>query len=173
MQLMRKRGVETHLGHKIKGFTENSVMTEAGEIVADLILFMPGMTGPNWLDNTNLPRSSGGMIAANERTQVDGFKHVYVAGDAGSFPGPEWQPKQAHAADIQAEVAATNALRLLENGNSEPDKIHHELLCIIDTLSHGIFIKRNHKGATFLPPLRIMHYAKRFFEKRYLKQYRG
>lgn len=173
MKLMRKRGVETHLGHKIKGFTENSVMTEGGDIAADLIMFMPGMTGPAWLANTDLPQSPGGMIAANEHTQVDGFKHVYVAGDAGSFPGPQWQPKQAHAADIQAKVAATNAMRLLQNDTSELDKIHHELLCIIDTLSHGIFIKRNDKGATFLPPLRIMHYAKGFFEKRYLRQYRG
>lgn len=173
MNLMRKQGVETHLGHKIKGFTKKSVLTEGAEIAADLILFMPGMTGAAWLDNTHLPRSSGGMIAANEHTQVAGFKHVYVAGDAGSFPGPEWQPKQAHAADIQAKVAATNALRLLHNDTAELDKIHHELLCIIDSLSHGIFIKRNDKGATFLPPLRIMHYAKRFFEKRYLRQYRG
>jgi len=173
MQLMQKRGVETHLGHKLKGFTDHSVITEGGELAADLILFMPGMTAPAWLANTDLPQSPGGMICANEYTQVDGFKHVYVAGDAGSFPGPDWQPKQAHAADIQAKVAATNALRLLQNDSSELDKIHHELLCIIDTLSHGIFIKRNTKGATFLPPLRIMHYAKRFFEKRYLKQYRG
>jgi len=173
MQLMRKRGVETHLGHKLKGFTEHSVLTEGGEIAADLILFMPGMTGPAWLENTDLPQSPGGMICANEHTQVDGFKHVYVAGDAGSFPGPDWQPKQAHAADIQAKVAATNALRLLQNDSSELDKIYHELLCIVDTLSHGIFIKRNAKGATFFPPLRIMHYAKRFFEKRYLKQYRN
>jgi sulfide:quinone oxidoreductase len=173
MHLMHKKGVETHLGHKIKGFTQNSVITEGGNIAADLILFMPGMTGPAWLENTDLPQSPGGMISANEHTQVDGFKHVYVAGDAGSFPGPEWQPKQAHAADIQAKVAVTNALRMLHNENSELDKIYHELLCIIDTLSHGIFIKRNDKGSSFLPPLRIMHYAKRFFEKRYLRQYRG
>lgn len=173
VSLMQKKGVETHLGHKINGFTANSVQTEGGDIAADLILFMPGMTGPAWLDNTSLPKSPGGMIVANEHTQVEGFEHVYVAGDAGSFPGPDWQPKQAHAADIQAKVAATNAVRLLTDESAHLEVIRHELVCIVDTLSHGIFIKRNEKGSRFLPPLRIMHYAKRFFEKKYLRQYRG
>ncbi|RUO19815.1 NAD(P)/FAD-dependent oxidoreductase [Aliidiomarina haloalkalitolerans] len=173
VSLMQKKGVETHLGHKINGFTANSVQTEGGDIAADLILFMPGMTGPAWLDNTSLPKSPGGMIVANEHTQVEGFEHVYVAGDAGSFPGPDWQPKQAHAADIQAKVAATNAVRLLTDESAHLEVIRHELVCIVDTLSHGIFIKRNEKGSRFLPPLRIMHYAKRFFEKQYLRQYRG
>lgn len=173
VNLMKKRGVETHLGHKLKGFTANSVETEGGNIAADLILFMPGMTGPAWLENTELPQSPGGMVVANEHTQVEGFKNVYVAGDAGSFPGPDWQPKQAHAADIQAKVAATNALRELRGESTNLEKIYHELVCIVDTLSHGIFIKRNAKGSRFLPPLRIMHYAKRFFEKQYLRQYRG
>ena len=58
---MKKRGIETHLGHKMKGFTENKVMTEGGEFDADLILFMPGMTGNQWFDNTELPRSAGGL----------------------------------------------------------------------------------------------------------------
>ena len=31
---------------------------------ADLILFMPGMTGNAWFDNTDLPRSEGGLIRA-------------------------------------------------------------------------------------------------------------
>jgi sulfide:quinone oxidoreductase len=35
----------THLGHKIKKFETNKVVTESGEFPADLILFMPGMTG--------------------------------------------------------------------------------------------------------------------------------
>ncbi|MFC1689188.1 NAD(P)/FAD-dependent oxidoreductase, partial [Pseudomonadota bacterium] len=46
---MKKRGIETHLGHKLRSFENNVVTTEGGEIPADLILFMPGMTGPAWM----------------------------------------------------------------------------------------------------------------------------
>lgn len=174
-KMMEKKQIKTHLGHKMKGFTENSVQTEGGEFNADLILFMPGMTGPAWLPNTELPKSEGGMIKADEMTRVEGFDKVFVAGDSGSYPGPEWQPKQAHAADIQAAVAAKNALQLLENPNASDDqleKIFHELICIVDTLKHGILIKRTEKGTTMLPPCRLLHFAKRAFEWWYLRQYR-
>lgn len=171
LKMMAKRGIETHLGHKMKAFESNKVITEGGEIPADLILFMPGMTGPAWAQDSDIAKSVGGLIKANEFCQVEGMEKTYVAGDSGSFPGPDWQPKQAHAADIQAETSSVNLIAEL-NGKTELKAFEHELFCIIDTLSHGVMIKRTSKGTTMLPPLRIMHYAKRFFEKLYLKQYR-
>lgn len=170
-KMLAKQDIETKLGHKMLGFQANQVMTEGETFDADLILFMPGMTGPAWLENTDLPKSAGGMIEADEHAQVKGLDKVYVAGDAGSFPGPAWQPKQAHAADIQAKTAAHN-LSIDFTGNGEKTKIKHELVCIVDTLSHGILIRRTESGTLMLPPCRLMHYAKRFFEGWYLRQYR-
>lgn len=171
VEMMHKKGIETKLGHKMVGFEANKVKTENEEFDADLILFMPGMTGPAWLANSDLPKSEGGMIKANMYTQVEGYDNVFVAGDAGSFPGPDWQAKQAHAADLQATVAAKNLMNSL-NGNDNMESFKHELICIVDTLSHGILVKRNEKGCTLLPPCRLMHFAKRGFEWWYLRQYR-
>lgn len=170
-KMLDKKGIESKLGHKMSGFEPNLVKTEGEGFHADLILFMPGMTGPAWLDNSSLPKSAGGMIEADEQTQVKGLERVYVAGDAGSFPGPAWQPKQAHAADIQAKTAAHNLAVDLTN-QGEKIKIKHELVCIVDTLSHGMLIRRTESGTLMLPPCRLMHYAKRFFEGWYLRQYR-
>jgi sulfide:quinone oxidoreductase len=39
-----------------------------------------------------------------------GAERTYVVGDSGSFPGPDWMPKQAHMADLQAAAAAENLL---------------------------------------------------------------
>ena len=107
---MKKRNITTHLGHKMKKFEADKVITEGGEFAADLILFMPGMTGNTWFDNTDLARSEGGLLKANKFCEVKGADKVFVAGDSGSFPGPEWMPKQAHMADLQAEAAAKNAI---------------------------------------------------------------
>jgi len=170
-KMMAKKGIETHLGNKMVGFEANKVKTEGGEFDADLILFMPGMTGPAWLPNSDLPKSEGGMIVANMFAQVEGYNNVYVAGDAGSFPGPDWQAKQAHAADLQAKAAAKNLVKSL-NGQSDFEEFKHELICIVDTLTHGILIKRTEKGPTILPPCRLLHIGKRFFEWMYLRQYR-
>ncbi len=171
VKMMTKKGIESHLGHKMVGFEENKVKTEGGEFDADLILFMPGMTGPAWLPNSELPKSEGGMIKADMHAKVEGYDNVYVAGDAGSFPGPDWQAKQAHAADLQAVAAAKNLVKSL-NGQTDFEEFKHELICIVDTLSHGILIKRTEQGTTLLPPCRLLHFAKRAFEWIYLRQYR-
>ena len=168
---LKKRGIETHLGHKLQSFENSVVKTEGGEISADLILFMPGMTGPAWLQGTPLPISPGGMITADAMAQVEGMKQVYVAGDAGSFPGPEWMPKQAHMADLQATAAAKNiALNL--DGKPASEKFKVELLCIIDTLDKGMLVYRGEKRSMALPSMRPLHWAKSYFEKRYLRHFK-
>ena len=169
-KMIDKKGIETHLGHNLKRFEANKIITEGGEINADLILFMPGMTGPAWLDNTDLVKSEGGMIKANQFCQVEGLKATYVAGDSGSYPGPDWQAKQAHMADLQAKAAANNLVNEL-NGGTEFETFKHELICIIDTLSHGILIKRTEEKTILLPPCRLLHFGKRIFEKLYLRKY--
>ncbi len=168
---MRKRGIETHLGHKLKGFTADKVMTEGGELDADLILFMPGMTGDQWFDNTDLPRSEGGLIQADAHCKVPGFERVYVAGDSGSFPGPEWMPKQAHMADLQAEAAAANLLSELE-GREPTQGFKVELVCIVDSNDRGMLVARTERRNLMLPSMRLFHWMKRGFEWWYLRRYR-
>ncbi len=167
---MKKRDITTQLGNKMKQFTDNSIVTEAGEFDADLILFMPGMTGPAWLDNTELPRSAGGMVVADAHCKVAGFENVYVAGDTGSFSGPDWLPKQAHMADLQAATSAKNLLAEID-GKPAKDTFKVELICIVDTLDKGILVFRNMKR-TIVFPCKLLHYSKRFFEWAYLRKYR-
>ena len=169
---MAARGIETHLGHKITGFAADRVMTEGGDIPADLILFMPGMTGNLWFDNTDLPRSPGGLLRADEYCRVEGWERVYVAGDSGSFPGPDWMPKQAHMADLQAKAAGANLLAEL-NGQKPAATFKVELMCIVDTLDSGMLVWRTPGRSLMLPSMGMMHWAKRIFEWWYLRQLRG
>ncbi len=168
---MKKRDIDTRLGHKIKGFTGNKVMTEGGEFGADLILFMPGMTGNQWFDNSELPRSPGGLIQADEHCKVAGMENVYVAGDSGSFPGPDWMPKQAHMADLQARAAVTNLIAELRDQPVEAT-FRAELICIVDSRNAGMLVTRTEKRNFMLPPLRLLHWVKRAYEWWYLQQYR-
>jgi sulfide:quinone oxidoreductase len=169
---MSRRRIDTHLGHKPLSFSESGVDIEGGHIDANLILFMPGLTGPAWLENSELPKSPGGFIAADEFCRVPGYERVFVAGDAGSFPGPDWVPKQAHMADLQAKAASENLLLALED-KSPRARPRPELICIVDTMDSGILVFRNLKRSFVLPPSRLFHWAKRSFEGRYLRAYRG
>lgn len=165
LQEMQKRGIKTHLGEKLKGFTTGSIITESTELKSDLTLFMPGMTGPNWAEKSGLPLSLGGFIQGDAQCRVPDFKDIFIAGDAGSFPGPDWIPKQAHLADLQAKTAVKN---LLQNTT---EKFKVELICIVDSLDGGILVYRDLKRALNMRnPL--FHHAKKFFEWYYLRSYR-
>lgn len=168
---MARRDIQTHLGHKLKAFEANKVITEGGEFDADLILFMPGMTGNQWFDDTALPRSAGGMIQANALCQVEGWDRVYVAGDSGSFPGPDWMPKQAHMADLQAEAAVANLIDEFQ-GKAASHGFKSELICIVDSRSSGLLVTRSPKRNIVTPAFVGFHWAKRAFEWWYLRKYR-
>ena len=171
LQEMAKRRIDTHLGHKPLSFSEKGVDTEGGHINADLILFMPGLTGPAWAPEAGLKLSPGGFFQADDFCRVDGADKVFVAGDAGSFPGPDWMPKQAHMADLQAKAVAENLLLALA-GKDPVAKPRTELICIVDTVDKGIMVYRDLKRSLLLPSSRLFHWAKRYFEGHYLKAYR-
>jgi sulfide:quinone oxidoreductase len=168
---MARRNIRTHLGHKMVRFEADKVVTEGGEFTANLILFMPGMTGNAWFDQADLARSPGGLLKADAQCRVEGAQHVYVVGDSGSFPGPDWMPKQAHMADLQAAAAAENVLAGLR-GQTPTATFKVELACIIDSLTQGTMVWRTPTRNIILPPSRLFHWAKRWFEGVYLKKYR-
>jgi len=170
---MKKRNITTHLGSKMKQFTESSITTESTEFNADLILFIPGMTGPAWAQESGLALSEGGFFKGTKTASVENEEFIYVAGDAGSFPGPDWKPKQAHMADLQAEAAAKNCIAVL-NQKIPTATFKTELICIIDTLNSGNLVFRAQDSwlKSFMMKMPPLHWAKVFFEKLYLKPYR-
>lgn len=168
---MARRNIQTHLGHKIVRFEADRVVTEGGEIAADLILFMPGLTGPAWLSETDLPLSPGGMIAADETCRVRDRDGVWVVGDSGSFPGPDWLPKQAHQADLHAKAAAQNMADVLK-GKPGRTAFKPELICIVDMLDTAMLVYRSKTRGFVGPKMKVFHWLKRYFEGHYLRAYR-
>ena len=110
-------------------------------------------------------------MKADAQCRVEGSTHVYVVGDSGSFPGPDWMPKQAHMADLQAAAAAENLLAGLR-GQTPGATFKVELICIIDAIDHGTLVFRNPQRQIILPSSRLFHWVKRFFEGVYLRKYR-
>lgn len=80
-------------------------------------------------------------------------------------------PKQAHMADLQAGAAVRNLLAELA-GRPGAHGFKVELVCIIDAIDEGTLVFRNERRQIVLPPTRLMHWAKRGFERRYLALYR-
>jgi sulfide:quinone oxidoreductase len=168
---MQKRNIDTFLGHKLVRMEADKIITEGGELHSDLTLFMPGLTGPAWASNSQLPLSPGGFFQADEYCRVVGTDSIFVAGDSGSFPGPDWMPKQAHMADLQAEAAVHNLLAQRQ-GQPPTQQFKTELVCIVDTLKSGILVYRSPQRSYLLPGGIALHWLKRLFEWYYLRTYR-
>ncbi|PIE42434.1 MAG: pyridine nucleotide-disulfide oxidoreductase [Gammaproteobacteria bacterium] len=171
LKLLKKRRIKVIFGQLIKGFEDNKVLLDDSVINADLTLFQPGMTGAGWLDNTGLPRSPAGLVQADEHTQVAGWSKTYVVGDAGSYPGPDWQPKLGVNAVIQAKVAAVNVINDIKKPKRAKQSITVKMIYIIDMLNRGMLVKRSEKGIKILPALRIFHRLKILVEKKHLKKF--
>lgn len=172
LKRLKDKNIIPQLGHKLVRFEADKVITEGTEFASDLILFMPGMTGPAWADQVGIELSSGGFLPSDRTTKVKGLERTYVAGDSGSYANtPDWLPKQAHMADLQAETAVTNLLAELKQQPATAE-FKAEIICIMDMHDRAVYIKRDERGQTMLPPCRLMHYAKKFFEWWYLRHYR-
>lgn len=155
------------LGAKIVSFEADKVTTEKCSFHADLTLFMPGLTGQAWFQNTPLPLSEGGLIRTDAHTRVEGLPMTYAIGDSASYQAPDWAPKQAHMADLQGKAAAINCLADLR-GEPSAQGFRWELLCIIDTVNSGILVLRTERFRLVLK-CRLFHWLKMRFEQFYLK----
>lgn len=168
---MKKRGIVDLRGRKLLRFEDGKVVADGSEFDADLILFMPGLTGPKWLADSGLALSPGGMIRADELCSAEGASNVWVAGDVGSFPGPDWMSKQAHQAGLQALAVAAN-IDAIESGEEANTPFKPEMMCIVDALDAGTLVFRNEHFDFVLPNSRIAHWLKRAYERHYLTTYR-
>ena len=168
---MTRRGIEMRLGEKPVRFEPDRVHTSAGDFESQLTLFMPGLTGGDWFERTGLKISPGGLIKGDEYCRADGAERVYVVGDAGSYAGPDWLPKQGHTAENQARAASRNLLR--ELGGRDPDRrFKPELVCIVDLQDKAILVTRNARRNFVTPPLSALHWVKRAFEWNYKRRFR-
>lgn len=106
-----------------------------------------------------------------EKCRVRDRDGLWVVGDSGSFPGPDWLPKQAHQADLQAKAAAQNIAAMLK-GRAPTTDFKPELICIVDTLDSAMLVYRSETRSFIGPMMKIFHWLKRYFEGRYLRAYR-
>ena len=57
-------------------------------------------------------------------------------------------------------------------GKTPTARFRIELICIVDTIDKGILVYRDLKRSILLPASPLFHWAKRFFERHYLRVFR-
>jgi sulfide:quinone oxidoreductase len=167
-QLFQERSIVTVTGKKIKEFTSSGVTFEDDtQVITNLTVFTPGMTGTPILKQSDLPLTIAGFVTVSDTTQVDGFETCYAIGDSSYFEGPDWRARQGHLAEVMARTAAENIARQAR-GEAAIASFREEinLLCIMDTGKEGVFVYRD-ENREIAPRGAWARWAKLAWEKYY------
>lgn len=164
MDVMFERSqFERRVGTKIAGFDKAGVsFWDDRRLDADLVLFIPGVTGHPAMADSDLPLNEAGFVKIDDHCLVEGTENVYAAGDVAALEGPDWRAKQGHTAEIMAHNAAHN---IAAHAADKPDRkgyqAHLSILCVMDTGSGAAFVYRGRKRSLMLPLPVVGHWAKK------------
>jgi len=158
-------GIQEYFGRKIKSFEPDGIVLEDDfKIKSDLTIFVPAGRGNDLLMKSDLTQSEAGFVKINGYSQVDNFDHVYAAGDAIDFLGPEWKAKQGHLAEVMAKIIANNMyVQATGRGHMHGYEEHVNILCIMDTGREASFIFRDDSKARFMRLPFIGHHMKQLW----------
>lgn len=147
---LTERGIIPDYGYEPAEFVEGGMRDADGTFrKADLVLFGPGITAPEWIKKTCLPISAGGHVDVDRFGRVTGLENVFAAGDCANHENPPpWVPHQAHMAQLRSESAAKN-MRAALRGEEPEDTYRFELSCIMNMEDDALWM---HNAADDRPP---------------------
>lgn len=145
-----ERGIILDYGYEPAEFVEGGMRDADGSFrKADLILFTPGITAPEWVRQSCLPVSAGGHIDVDRFGRVKGLDDVFAAGDCSNHENPPpWVPHQAHMAQLRSEAAAKN-MRAVLKGQQPSHTYRFELSCILNMENDALWL---HAASDDKPP---------------------
>ena len=164
MDMMFERSrLQKRVGTKISGFDERGVaFADGSRLDADLVLFIPGVTGHDAMAKSDLPLNEAGFVKIDDDCLVEGTENVYAAGDIAALEGPDWRAKQGHTAEIMAHNSAHN---IAAHAAGKPDRkgyqAHLSILCVMDTGNGAAFVYRGRRRQLMLPLPVVGHWMKK------------
>jgi len=144
---LQERGIVLDYGYEPVEFVEGGMRDADGSFrKADLVLYTPGITAPEWARQSCLPISAGGHIDVDRFGRVNGLENVFAAGDCANHENPPpWVPHQAHMAQLRSESAAKN-MRAVLRGNEPSSTYRFELSCIMNMENDAIWLHASSDG---------------------------
>ncbi|NPD46158.1 MULTISPECIES: NAD(P)/FAD-dependent oxidoreductase [unclassified Lentimicrobium] len=157
--------IQVHKGKKIARFGQSEIHFEDDSVLkSDLIIFIPGGSGHQVLESSDLPLSEVGFIRTNQQCQVEGKANVFAVGDVATLIGPKWAAKQGHLAEVMGKVAAKN-IDYTFRGKKERESYtkHLNIICVMDSGDGAAFVMRKENSELMLPLPIIGHWMKQFW----------
>ncbi len=171
----KRYDIESKTGVKIKEFTNGLVkFADGSTLESDLILFIPGGSGHEIIQESDLPTNVAGFINIDDNCKVSGIENVYAIGDISALQGPSWAAKQGHIAEVMAEVTAYNIDNQIQKNDSRKGyKKHLNIICVMDTGNGAAFVYRKSNLSLMIPLPYLGHWLKKAWGYYYINSKLG
>jgi sulfide:quinone oxidoreductase len=158
----KQYNIKSQTGTKIKAFESDGVLfVDGSKLESDLTLFIPGGDGHPALKNSKLPLNETGFVRIDDHCKVEGFDHIYAAGDVAELGGPDWAAKQGHTAEVMAQVAAYNIHQTILGESKRKGYLHHlNIICVMDSGDGAAFVYRKNDKSMMIPMPVFGHWMK-------------
>jgi NADH dehydrogenase len=119
---LEKLGVSVWTGSPVSAISPGALKVGSETIEVGTILWAAGVAASPLGASLGVPLDRVGRVIVNPDLTIPGSDRVYVAGDLGSFAGPDGRPLPGvvQVAMQQARHATKNILRTLKNENRAP-----------------------------------------------------
>ena len=133
-RVLRARGVEIHVGHKVVGVSGGAIACENGATFKlDEILWVTPAGSAEWLQNdTKLQLDDRGFIAVKETLETESHPGIFAAGDIASVTAHP-RPKAGVFAVRQGPPLAENLRRALTGRSLKPFRPQGDFLSLVST----------------------------------------
>jgi sulfide:quinone oxidoreductase len=155
--------ISSKVGTKITSFEKDGVLFEDDtKLESDLTIFIPGGNGHPKLKDSGLPLNEAGFVKINDHCKVDGFDHIFAAGDVAALGGPGWAAKQGHTAEVMGQVAAYNIHQTILGTDKRKGYKHHlNIICVMDSGDGAAFVYRKGEKSMMIPMPVFGHWMKK------------
>lgn len=121
--ILKKRGVNLHLGLLVKEVSQDGVVLSNGEkILTKTIIWAGGLKAADLASHCGLSQGHGGRLNVLTDLTVEGFPTIYAPGDFANVPGSDGKslPQLASVAKQSGEWVARNILDQIEGKPRSP-----------------------------------------------------
>lgn len=163
------RNVTLHQGEDVAEVTREGLAFRSGPFLpADAVLWATGVTPPDWLAESGLPRDAAGFLRVEETLHVADHADIFAAGDIASFTARPL-PKAGVYAVRQGPVLARNLRAAAEGGALTPYRPQREALFLLSLGDGRAIGMRN----GFVLSGRWVWRWKDWIDRRFMRRYSG
>lgn len=148
---LQERGIILDYGYKPTAFIEGGMLDNDGAFrKADLVLYTPGITASEWVQQSCLPISTGGHIDVDKFGRVKGLDRVFAAGDCSNHenPPPPGYPTRRIWHNCAPKQQQKN-MRAVLSGEEPSHTYRFELSCIMNMENDALWL---HAASDSKPP---------------------